>query len=132
MRSAFVALVCLACVFVSSSTRAQAASDADPRPRSGLGGLIVGYGGLSFAVFNLATVPLCDLYPPDAQDVCIGMSVTFIVGGVIAAIPGIIIGHSRRREYKEWRERQTTGLRFETADVSLLGERPGLRLRFSF
>ena len=128
MRLVLAVLLCVS--FLTATARADELSD--PRPHSGLGGIIVGWVGLGVAAGNAATLPLCYAYDPDIQDLCIGASTVFIIGGVAAAIPALMIGYKRRAAYKEWRARQIGTLRFETAGLDLRDQRTGFNLRFSF
>jgi hypothetical protein len=133
MRSSILALLCCLSFALSTvSARADDRFDADPKPRSGVGGIVVGWAGLGIAAVNAATLPLCNSYNADVEDVCVGASTVFIVGGLVAAIPGLVIGYKRRAIYKEWRARHSAGLRFETAGLDLREGRSGLNLRFSF
>ena len=134
MRSSLVALLCcFTFALTTVSARADGSYDADPRPHSGLGGIIVGWAGLGVAALNAATLPLCNNYgDPDVEDLCVGASTVFIVGGVAAAIPGLVIGYKRRAAYNEWRARHSAGLRLESAGLDLRDQRTGLNLRFSF
>jgi hypothetical protein len=133
MRTACVALLVFTLASASVPARADWASD-DPRPKSGLGGIIVGYGGLGFALLNTATLPVCfaEFYPAEAENLCLGTSAALIAGGLVAGATGLTLGYKRRAVYKEWRARRTPPLTLQTADVGLLGGGPGLRLRFSF
>jgi hypothetical protein len=129
MRVLCAALLC--CSLVAASARADELSD--PRPPSGLGGIIVGWGGLGVAAGNAATLPLCySTYNADWQDACVAIHAAFIVGGVAASIPGLLIGYRRRAAYRAWQERQLARVRFHNVDLGLTGNRATLGLRFSF
>lgn len=82
----------------------------EPRPPSGIGGLVVGWAGLGWGVLNLGTLPLCfaDFYPREARPICTATSLTLGAGGLIAAAIGLSVGYPRRTVYKRWRARQST------------------------
>jgi hypothetical protein len=129
MRVLCAALLC--CSLLAATARADDLTDR--RPPSGLGGIIVGWGGLGVAAGNAATLPLCyNGYNPDWEEACVAIHATFIVGGIAAAIPGLVIGYRRRSEYRAWRERQVGRVQFHKVDLGLTGERATLGLRFSF
>ena len=133
MRVLCVALLCGLLLTAVAIPTARADALSDPRPPSGLGGIIVGWGGLGVAAGNAATLPLCyTSYNPDWQDACVAIHATFIVGGIAAAIPGLVVGYRRRAVYRAWRERQLGRVQFHNVDLGLTGERATLGLRFSF
>jgi hypothetical protein len=139
-------LALLVCLFVMSAATARAeeppvagappALHDDPRPRSGVGGIVVGAVGLGQGTLALATIPICfaSFYPNEAQPFCVGSSVLFGVGGYAVGAVGLSLGLKRRARYKAWRQRE-----LERRGVALDGFSGGyhagqatllLRLRF--
>jgi hypothetical protein len=84
----------------------------DPKPRGGVGGVVVGAAGFGLAVLNLATLPICyaSFYPSEAEGACVVLSGVFAGLGVTAGITGLAIGIPRRKRYKAWKARQRASL----------------------
>ena len=84
--------------------------------------------GLGLGTVNLATIPVCyaEFYPPEAKNVCIGMSVGLGVALISVGIPSLIIGKKRHDRYRAWRARQSAGLSLE--GVSILPHSTGAQL----
>jgi hypothetical protein len=107
----------------------------DPRPPSGIGGIVVGSAALGVAGLNLVTMPICfaSFYPAGADDDCAVLSGVFAAIGVAVGLPSLIVGRRRRARYKEWRARQRPyaellrGLRVDVAEG-----RAGLALSATF
>ena len=100
----------------------------DQPPPSGIGGLVMGGVGLGLGTVNLATIPVCyaEFYPPEAKNVCIGMSVGLGVALISVGIPSLIIGKKRHDRYRAWRARQSAGLSLE--GVGVLPQSTGAQL----
>lgn len=102
------------------------ASYGSERPKSGIGGIVMGAVGLGLGGINLATIPVCyaSFYPANATDLCVIMSVS--VGSVLVAvgIPSLIVGKIRRNRYKEWKRAQM-GARFKLDGVAPVALRGG-------
>jgi hypothetical protein len=102
-----VASLLLALMFVALPAQAQHTlpTAQAARPPSGIGGVVVGWAGLGFGVFNLATLPLCfmEFYPRKAKTLCMVSSGVLSAGGFIASAIGLSIGYPRRAEYRRWR-----------------------------
>jgi hypothetical protein len=92
------------------------------RPKSGIGGIVMGSVGLGLGAMNLATIPVCyaSFYPANATELCTIMSLS--VGSVLIAvgIPSLIVGKIRRNRYKEWK-RARMGGRVLVEDVAPVG-----------
>lgn len=111
---------------------APAPSD-EPRPPSGIAGIIVGFGGLAVGVGSLGGIGLCYADPfgvgGDPVPCAIGQSVV-AVGAFVVAIIGLSKGFSRRAHYKAWRARQRAFL--DGLDVASNPGGAGLQYRLSF
>lgn len=112
-RTRFGALARCCCALLFTLLLAQPSARAqvtprEPRPPSGIGGIVVGWAGVGWGVLNFATLPLCfaDFYPSEARPVCTATSITLGAGGLIAAAIGLGVGYPRRAAYKRWRARQ--------------------------
>jgi len=119
----------------SAAYSAQSPADYEPRPRNGIAGIIVGFGGLALGVGSVISIPICltDTYD-DVSDgaggVCAGMYGVTAVGGFVVGAIGLSIGFSRRARYKAWRARQRAFL--DGLDVASHPGGAGLQYRLSF
>lgn len=110
-----VLLAGLSCVCSASSAAAQqlvpfeqyGPPPSDPRPRSGIAGVIVGSAASGIAALNLGTLPMCyaSFYPDDARDACTVLSFAFAGIATVVAVPALSIGIVRRKKYKAWKAR---------------------------
>jgi hypothetical protein len=77
-----------------------------PPPSSGIGLIVTGSIFVGVGVLNLATAPLCktSVINRDVQDICLYASLGVGASFTAAGIPMLVVGSSRRRQYKEWRQ----------------------------
>lgn len=119
----------------STAPTAAHAAKREKEPPSGIGGLILGYGGIGLGALNLALIPVCsaDFYPSDAEDLCVAFSIAYGVIGIGAGIPLAIMGHVRRARYLKWRDEHAQTARF-LPQIGVLPDpsAPGLTARFRF
>ncbi len=117
-------------VLSASSAEAQArapsgeyAPSLDPRPRSGLGGVIAGGAALGIAALNLVTLPMCSasFYPSDAEESCVVLSIAFASIASVVAVPALSVGLVRRKKYKAWRARQRAPVSSSFAPTAVHG-----------
>jgi hypothetical protein len=77
----------------------------EPPPPTGTAQIVVGWIGTGVGAFNFATVPVCyaDFYPEQSKDLCVELSIGIGAVGLGVGIPMLIVGYSRRAEYKRWK-----------------------------
>ena len=116
----------------SYASPAVSSYEADPRPRSGLGGVIVGISGFAGGALALAIIPVCfaPSYPSSGSEGCaIGQGILGALG-ITAGIIGLSIGLPRRAEYREWRARQQGARGARPSGLSLAAAPGGGLLRY--
>jgi hypothetical protein len=133
-----VVSLCIAAVLVgccAGGASAQARSEygysppiLEPRPPSGIGAMVVGYGGIALGVEQLLTIPICyaDFYPFQAERPCLIASLTVASVALAVGIPSLVVGLHRRERYKAWRQRQLSA-----RQLGLFGDASGGGLRYA-
>ena len=118
---------------LSASFQASPAAPPDHAPlRKGNGAIISGWILTGVGALNLVTLPVCtiDIYPEDFRGVCVGASAAYAVVGLGVGVPLLAVGYSRRRAYREWKERRGLVLVPEATRVSLSGAGARVELRW--
>lgn len=110
------ALLCLISVAASAQLSDERLGYPPPtfeqRPRSGVGGVVVGSAALGMALLNVATLPICfaDFYPSGAQDGCVIGSLALAGVDVVVGVPSLVLGLIRLRRYRDWKQQRALAL----------------------